>query len=115
MEGRVEETQTTETKEKADKDGARGQGSGVGGGGAVFRKAGFCILERSSKAKSPLELQLHRSPLLPPCPYSVGASESKTDREIWLKHSETIKYKQAGRERGRVHTLTFPTQLTFIL
>lgn len=100
MEGRVEETQTTETKEKADKDGARGQGFGVGGGGAVFRKAGFCILERSSKAKSSLELQLHRSPLLPPCPYSVGASESKTDREIRLKHSDTLQYKQAGRGRG---------------
>lgn len=115
MEGRVEETQTTETKEKADKDGARSQGFGVGGGEAVFRKVGFCILEKSSKAKSPLELQLHRSPLLPPCPYSVGASESKTDREIWLTHSEIMKYKQAGRERGRAHTLTFPTQLTFIL
>lgn len=36
----------------------------------------LCILERSNRAKSLLELKLHRSPLLPPCPYSVVASES---------------------------------------
>jgi hypothetical protein len=34
------------------------------------------ILERSNRAKSLLELKLHRRPLLPPCPYSAVASES---------------------------------------
>lgn len=53
-EGRVEETQTTWVKKKADREGARGQGFGAGGGGSVSRRAGFCILERSNRAKGPL-------------------------------------------------------------
>lgn len=63
---------------------------------------------------APWEFEPHWHPLLPPCPYSDGASESKEDGKRSVNYVETTKGKQVGRW-ARPDTLTFPTQVTFML
>lgn len=72
--------QGVEKKVERLKREARGQGLGESGRGvSIHTRAGFCILERSKRNRNPLEFDPCWSPLLPPYPYSDGASGSKGD------------------------------------